>query len=51
MYNHEEIKLFDSPDSKLRELQLRLKEAEHYKMEAKREQTRLNQELNTYKTQ
>ena len=50
MYNNDEIKLLESPESKLKELQLRLKEAEREKVEFKREYTKILAELNDLKT-
>lgn len=41
MYNEEEVKLLESPESKLKELQIRLKETEKEKIELKRDCVRL----------
>ncbi len=45
MYNLDEARLLESPDTKFKELQLRVKEAEREKIEYKREQTKILQEL------
>lgn len=49
MFNDEEVKLLESPETKLRELQLRVKEAEKEKIDIKRDYTKLNQALNELK--
>ncbi len=45
MYNTDEIRLLESPETKLKELQMRLKEAEKDKQDMKREINRLASEL------
>lgn len=46
MFNSDEAKLLESPDSKLKELQIRLKESEKEKLDIKREHNKVQQEFN-----
>jgi hypothetical protein len=41
MYNNEEVKLIESPETKFKELQIRLKELEREKLELKRDNAKL----------
>lgn len=41
MYNQGEVKLLESPESKYKELTLRLKDSEKERFELKREQTKM----------
>lgn len=45
MYNNDEVKLLENPETKLKELYIRLKESEKEKQDLKREQTKLVQEI------
>eukprot|EP00347_Sterkiella_histriomuscorum_P023155 403335739 len=45
MYNHEEVRLLEAPETKLRELQLKLKESDKDRQDLKRDQIKLVQEI------